>query len=120
MTFGRWRLTLGTEAVTVGDMTKTPKAKALTIRFSEDDARILDMLSERDDVSAATVVRWAIREYAERHQVVRVRVETPPREERMARVKIITPPKQEQVVRVRTWSEPAKQPKSKRTSKPKR
>jgi predicted transcriptional regulator len=47
-------------------MVKARKIRALTIRFTEDDAATLEQLSEREDVSAATIVRKALREYAAR------------------------------------------------------
>jgi predicted transcriptional regulator len=47
-------------------MVRDIKSHALTIRFSEADAGILRELSEREDISAATVVRRALREYAQR------------------------------------------------------
>ncbi len=47
-------------------MVKAPKVRGLTIRFSEDEAKFLEEQSELEDVSAATVVRKALREYIDR------------------------------------------------------
>jgi hypothetical protein len=45
-------------------MVKAPKTHALTIRFSEEDAALLERLSEERDVSAAQIIREALRAYA--------------------------------------------------------
>jgi predicted transcriptional regulator len=44
-------------------MAKEAKTRALTIRFSESDWRQMQALSDLEDVSAATVVRRALRAY---------------------------------------------------------
>ena len=48
-------------------MVREPKTQALTVRFSEKDAEMLRKLSEQQDVSAAQIVRKALREYAKKH-----------------------------------------------------
>lgn len=47
--------------------TTQPKARSLSIRLTAEDGVTLDRLSQEKDVPAATIVRWALREYAERH-----------------------------------------------------
>ena len=48
-------------------MVKAPKTRALSIRFSEEEAEHLDRLSDAEDVSAATIIRKAFREYVARN-----------------------------------------------------
>lgn len=48
-------------------VTTPPEPRSLTVRFSAEDNALLEALSKTKDVPAATIVRWALREYAARH-----------------------------------------------------
>ncbi len=48
-------------------MAKALKTAALTIRFSEEEVDAMRTLAEAEDLSAAAIVRRALREYIERN-----------------------------------------------------